>query len=207
MKTRAIITIIFLGLGLIIAAVPQNTTHPYKLTADELLEESYSHQQYYSPDEVADLLVNKDPSIQLIDLRSPNEYDKFHLPGAINIPLQDILSDEWRDYIDQDVKINIFYSNGSLYANKAWMITRQLGFENNYVLEGGLNYWVETIMNPLPPASTSPDEELAKYDFRKGANMALGGQAAVTQTDDEGTPTQKPEIKRKPKKQRVQGGC
>ena len=59
------------------------------------------------------------------------------------------------------------------------MLTRQLGYRNNYVLQGGLHYWVETIMNPTPPEPTSPSEEMAKYDFRKGAGMALGGGAAV----------------------------
>lgn len=52
------------------------------------------------------------------------------------------------------------------------MITRQLGHENNYVLQGGLNYWAETIINPHAPRSTSSDDEFAKYDFRKGASFA-----------------------------------
>ena len=44
--------------------------------------------------------------------------------------------------------VNVFYSNGSVYANEAWMITRQLGYENNFVLEGGLNYWFGNILSP-----------------------------------------------------------
>jgi len=133
---------------------------------------------------------------------------KFSLPGAINIPLTDLLSDEFKDILDQDVKMNVLYSNGTLQANEAWMITTQLGYKNNYVLQGGLNFWAETIMNPTAPASTSPDEELAKYDFRKGASMTLGGGAAVgpaAGTSDTKTPA-KPIIKKETKK-KVQGGC
>ena len=70
--------------------------------------------------------------------------------------------------------MNVFYSNGTLAANEAWMITRQLGYTNNFVLEGGLNYWFDAILNPQMPASTSPDEDFAKYDFRKSAGQALG---------------------------------
>jgi 3-mercaptopyruvate sulfurtransferase SseA len=102
--------------------------------------------------------------------------------------------------------MNVFYSNGSLKANEAWMITRQLGYRNNYVLQGGLNYWAETIMNPEKPAETSPDEEIAKYNFRKGASMALGGEVAEPAKAETKVPP-KPIITSKPKKKRVAGGC
>ncbi len=206
MKTRIIITIVFVSLGLIMAAVPQNKTAPYKLTAQQMLAEAQNRNQLFTPDQVADLIINKDPSFQLIDVRSQDEYDKFHLPGAMNIPLHDILNEQWRDILDQGVKMNIFYSNGTLDANKAWMITRQLGYKNNYILEGGLNYWAETIMNPNPPASTSPDEEFAKYDFRKGASEALGG-SVKSMTPETNVQAPAPIIPKQPKKKRVQGGC
>ncbi len=209
MKPRVILSISVVSLGLLIAAVPQNTTHPYKLTADQLLEEVKGRQQYFSPDELADMLVNKDPSIQLIDVRSADEFEKFSLPGAINIPLPDLLNDQYADVLNQDVKMNIFYSNGTVDANQAWLITRQLGFENNFVLEGGLNYWVETIMNPEKPAATNPNEEMARYDFRMAAGSALGGGGAVNAAivaagDKGGAP--KPIVK-KPAKKKASGGC
>lgn len=205
MNIRLKLAAVFLPLGLIIAAVPENTTKVYKLTAEELLTEAQEGAQFMSTDEIADMVIQKDPSFKLIDVRAQDEYEKFHLPNAINIPLTDILSDEWADLLDQDVKINVFYSNGNLKSNEAWMITRQLGFENNYVMQGGLNYWAETIMDPKTPASTSPDDEIAKYDFRKGASMALGGAAVSNTKSKKSSP--KPVIKRRKKKKRAAGGC
>ncbi len=101
--------------------------------------------------------------------------------------------------------MNIFYSNGALKANEAWMITRQLGYKNNFALEGGLNYWAEIIMNPTAPESTSSNEEFARYDFRKGAGMALGG--SIIETSSTGSASAKPQITAKPKKKRAAGGC
>jgi sulfur-carrier protein adenylyltransferase/sulfurtransferase len=208
MNARTILSISIVGLGLIIAAVPQNTTHPYKLTAGQLLEEVTGRQQFFSPDELAEKLVAKDPSIQLIDVRSQDEFEKYSLPGAVNIPLSDLLNEQYIDLLNQDVKMNILYSNGSIEANQAWMITRQLGYENNYVLEGGLNYWVETIMNPEKPASTAPSEEIARYDFRAAAGAALGGGGAVQLSAPSGTGAgAKPAIIRKPAKKKASGGC
>jgi rhodanese-related sulfurtransferase len=207
MKPRVILAIATIGLGLIIAAVPSNTTKPYKLTATQLLEEVNSRTQYITPETIADMLIKKDPSLRLIDVRGKDEYDSYHLTDAFNIPLTDLLSDEYTDILDQTVKMNVFYSNGSLHANEAWLITRQLGYQNNYVLEGGLNYWFDFIMNPQKPASTSPDEEFAKYDFSKSAAQALGGGSAVTQLSDSGKLQVKPVIVGKPKKKKVAGGC
>lgn len=207
MNGRLLLAAVVIPLGLIIAAVPENTTRPYKLTAEELLNEVSEGQQFMSPDEIAQMLISNDPSLQLIDVRSVAEFEKFSLPNAINVPLENLLSDEYADVLNQDIKLNVFYSNSSNHANQAWMITRQLGYRNNYVLQGGLNYWVETIMNPEKPAEGSPNEEFAKYDFRKGASNALGGGSAVSASTSTDTPANKPTIVKSKKKKGVQGGC
>jgi rhodanese-related sulfurtransferase len=206
MTGRTILGAIIIPLGLIIAAVPENTTKQYKLTAGQLLEEVKSGTQYMQPTEVADMIISKDPTLQLIDVRSADEFEKFSLPNAINIPLVDILNPEWEEYINQDIKLNVFYSNSSNDANQAWMLARQLGYKNNYVLQGGVNYWAETIMNPEAPATTSPNEEIAKYNLQKGAGMALGGAAETTQTAPVVSGPQPP-IQKREKKKKVQGGC
>ena len=103
--------------------------------------------------------------------------------------------------------MNVFYSNGTLTANEAWMVTRQLGYSNNYVLEGGLNFWFDAILNPQKPVSTSSDEEFARYDFRKSAGMALGGGAVVQTSQDQAGTSAKPVVKAAPKKKKAAGGC
>jgi rhodanese-related sulfurtransferase len=209
MKSRTWLAIFIIPMGLIIAAVPQNTTKPYKLTAEELLSEANTRTQYITPDVVADMIIKKDPSLRLIDVRSQDEFEKFSLPGSINIPATDILSDQHADILNQDVRMNIFYSNGTVAANEVWMITRQLGYTNNFVLEGGLNFWFDNILNPQKPASTSSDEEFAKYDFRKSAGMALGGGGAVQIMDNQASASAsaKPVVKAAGKKKKAAGGC
>jgi len=206
MKTRVIVTIVFLSLGFIIAAIPENTTQQYKLTAAELLDEVKSGTQFVHPDQIADMMVQKDPSLLLIDIRSKEEYEKYALPGAINIPLDNLLADEWKPYLNQDTYLNVFYSNGTTRANEAWMITRQLGYRNNYVLQGGLNYWVETIMNPQKPPITSPDDEFARYNYRKAASNALGGGGSIEE-QPKTLPAKLPPLQNGGKKKMVKGGC
>ncbi len=203
---RVLASAVMLFLGFIIAMIPENTTRPYKLTGTDMVMEIQNGTEMILTDELADWLINKDPSIQLIDVRTPDEYDTFHLPGAINIPLNDLLSDEWTDILDQGTRMNILYSNGTTSAHNCWMVVRQLGYENNYVLQGGLNYWVETILNPDKPVVYSSDDEAAKYDFRKGAGQVFGGPMPSSDPADD-QDSNKPKIIRKKKKKTPEGGC
>lgn len=205
---RILLSAILLSLGLIIAAVPKNTTTPFKLTAQQILDELKSGTQYLEADAIAKMIIEKDPVLRLIDVRPQSEFEKFSLPGAINIPLDNLLSADYQDVLNQDMMTNVFYANGSTRANEAWMLVRQLGYENNYVLQGGLNHWFETVMNPSAPAATQSDDEIAKYDFRRGASQALGGgglvSASSTKTDGSAAvPKPKPQGKKKA----VKGGC
>lgn len=207
MKPLKLLALIVIPLGIIIAAVPPDRVKHFRLTADELLQEAGAGVQFISPDVVADMLVQKDPSLKLIDVRTPEEFDAYHIEGAINIPLSSLLSDEYTDILNQEAYMNVLYSNGSVYANQAWMITRQLGYENNFVLEGGLNYWFGNILSPEAPSQTSPNEEFAKYDFRKSAAAALGGGSIVaTEGSALAVKALKPPVTSKAKKKPA-GGC
>ena len=209
MKPLHYLTMVLLILALVIALVPQNTTRPYKLTAEELLAEIRTGTQFISPDEVADKIIRKDPSIQLIDVRNPREFDMFSLPGSINIPLQDLLAEKNVDLLNQGSKMNILYSNGSTEANEAWLLTRQLGYQNNYVLQGGLNYWTETIVNPQKTGGVISNDEIAKYNFRHAASLSLGGgdaSSAVPAASSAGS-TPKPGVVPVKKKKKASGGC
>jgi len=207
MKPRLRLTAIFLGLGLVIAFVPESTTLKTKLTASELLDEIQSGSEMIVPDELANWIIQKDPSFQLIDVRTQTEFDQFHLDNAIHIPFKSILDESYIDFLDQDVKMNIFYSNGSTLAQKAWVVTKQLGYENNYVLQGGLNYWTEVILNPSPPSDLHSDDEIAKYQFRKGAAQFFGGAIQKSNINNPSKSSSKPKITRRKKKKAPEGGC
>lgn len=206
-NTRVLLAIIYIPVAFILAFAPVKTNKPNILSSAELLEEVNSSVQFVSPDEVADRIIQKDPFIQLIDVRTPEEFEQFSLPGAINIPLSQLLAPEYKDILNQSDYTNVLYSNGTVSASQAWLLARMNGYENNYVLTGGLNYWAETIMNPEKPASTNPDEEIARYNFRKGASQVLGGDVSASDAEPSILSAPKPPIKKSGEKKRVQGGC
>jgi rhodanese-related sulfurtransferase len=203
MNTRIIISILIISLGSIAAMLPKTKTSSTQLTADQLLLEMKMQTYVVSVDELADLLINNDPSILLIDVRDSVAYEKYHLPGAINIPLSNLLDPDWIPYVDQISQKNIFYGNGTTLANEAWIVTKQLGFKNNYVLGGGLNNWFSKIIQPERPASTDPGEAWTLYETRKAASMYFTGSKSTIQEDNA---VALPPVPRR-KKTRVKGGC
>ena len=106
-----------------------------------------SDERFISSDDLADRMINKDPSMILVDVRSKNEFQKFTLPGAINVPLENFLNEETLPYLDQNIYDIVLFSNDNFFANEAWLIGNRLGFNNLYVLKGGLNDWFSTIFN------------------------------------------------------------
>jgi len=202
MNARFILSVVFVFLGFVAAILPQKNYSSSELDAQQLLNELQLETFVVTPDEMAEAIINDDPSYQLIDLRSPEESTEFSLPGALNIPFDSLLDDKWSAYIDQVARKNVFYSNGTTLASQAWVLTRQKGYKNNYILDGGLNHWFETIINPKEPENTEGEEAIAAYHRRLGAKQYFTGQGGEASTAKK---ARKP-VPRK-KKKMVQGGC
>ncbi len=194
-------------LGVILAFLPAKNNKK-EVTANKLLLEIIDETRFVSTDEVAKMLINKDPSLQLIDVRTPEEYAKWSLPSATNIPLANILNADQQEVLNQEVKKTVLVSNGTVYANQAWVLLRRLNTKNIYVMKGGLNEWIETIMKPTQPVYTADSKQLEQYEFRKAASSFFGGGSAVVQSQATTAPTQttgSQPIKKKEKK--AGGGC
>ena len=65
MKPRIILAAFIIPLGLIIAAVPSSKTFSTAVSPEEILVEVKSGVQNITIDEVAALVIEKDPSVQL----------------------------------------------------------------------------------------------------------------------------------------------
>ncbi len=164
--------------------------------------------RYVTTDKVARMIMENDPSLVLVDVRSPEDYDKFTIQGALNIPLSEILSEKHKELLDQDIYSIVLFSNGTSLADKAWLLLTSNGYVPPKVMKGGLNEWYKTILNPQKPDPLKSTAELERqYLFRKGAQIYFTGiQPAGTKVKKNKTVKPvTPVIKRK--KKEVSGGC
>lgn len=201
MKAREIISIIVLALGITAAMLPNRRNDSIQLNEKELLQEFLQESNYVSADELAHLLITGDPSIQLIDVRPVSEFNK-PLPRAINIPLDSVFSENYAYLFDQSVMKNVIYGADDQTPTQVWVMMKQLGYANNYLLKGGLEAWNRDILNPIYPDLTASQEAFDLYEKRSAARQFFTGAKAL------------PKIEFKPmapvggrKKKRVEGGC
>ncbi|HEX7411636.1 MAG TPA: rhodanese-like domain-containing protein [Bacteroidales bacterium] len=195
--------LILLGIGLVVLPSRQ---HPKEIEPGQLMSEIMSQSRYLSTDEVARKIIEKDPSYQYVDVRDAIQFSSFSLPGAINIPLNHLLDSANVLLLNQKVKDVVFFSNGDITAEKAWLLCRRMGYEHLYVMQGGLNRWAVTIMNPPVPLTTAPSQDFDTYEFRKGASAYFGGGTEAAPAQSKPTP-QKVMVKPKSTSVPKAGGC
>lgn len=199
-----VVLLLVLGVFLAFTSVKQNSSN--EISPDDLYQQVIQKTRYFTPEEVAHKIISQDPSLQLIDVRSDKFYNKFTLKGAINIPLKDLLNQDNLDYLDQEVYETVIFSNGSADADVAWMLATRLGYKNIYVMKGGLNAWVEQILEPKEHSVIWDRIDNEMYQYRKGASQFFGGKADVPSGDDATADKPKKKVKKRKEKE-VEGGC
>jgi rhodanese-related sulfurtransferase len=209
MKLKEIIIFGALLLGGFIAIFLPNT-EPYEhvIGESELIYEIGKEGRYITTDEVAQAIIENDPSFILVDIRTPEEYAKYTIDGAINIPYNKVMDEGNVDYFNQDVYTTILFSNGSSLADQTWLRLRSFDYQGNKVLKGGLNEWYKTILNPQKPNDIElTSKQSDQYLFRKGASIYFTGAQVVGNAPKKSKSKGKaaPIIKRK--KKEVSGGC
>ena len=197
--------VLLIILGLFIAFTTVKTSSTTEISPDLLNKKIIQQTRYVTPEEVAEMIISGDPTLQLIDVRTGKFYNKFTLKGAINVPMKDLLKQENLDYLDQDVYKTVLFSNGTSDADVAWILVTRLGYENVYVMKGGLNQWVENILQPKEKSVIWDRIDDEMYQYRRGASEYFGGKVVQPESGDAAPKTKKKVVRRK--KKEVEGGC
>ena len=198
-----VLAIMFVG-GLWAAFLPNVKPHLHYLDDRALLCQINAKDRYISVDKVAQMIIEKDPSLLLIDVRSPQQYKEFSLPGALNIPIDSLLLEKNQQlFLNPDVYTVVFYSNGNSLADYAWLITKDAGFRSLYVMEGGLNAWFTKILMPKRPKDWEKQEAFEKYYRRRAYARFFTGASE----EESSSSAPKPNIVVPVKKKHVGGGC
>jgi rhodanese-related sulfurtransferase len=132
-------------------------------------------ERYISTDEVAARIIEKDPSLRLVDVRSRDAFKSFSLPGAYNVPLSAFLNTENLRVMDCDRYDVVFFSNDDLDAEHAWQMSRRLGCAGSLIMRGGLNEWTGHFLVPAEPSASANSGAVELYRFRKAVCQYLIG--------------------------------
>jgi rhodanese-related sulfurtransferase len=120
--------------------------------------------------ELAAWIIEGKADYRLVDLRSEAEFAQYHIPTAVNIPMN-VLTDAG---LGRDEKI-VLYSEGGIHSAQAWMLLRAQGYKGAYMLKGGLDDWKDQVVFPVLVDNPTP-EQRARDERRRAMASFFGGQ-------------------------------
>jgi rhodanese-related sulfurtransferase len=169
MNSRQNFSVGLISVGIILALLPLSGSRSFTVKPKNLLTNILDNSSYFTVDQVARFVVSEDSSVQIIDVRTPEEFKAENIPGSINLPYSKLLDTDPATLLNNGKSKNIFYSNGDYDANYALTITRGLNLKNTFVMKGGLNEWFNTVMNTTFTGDRITARENALFETRSKA--------------------------------------
>lgn len=147
--------------------------------------------------ELAFRIVDHEPNVRIIDVRSAGEYAKLTLPGSNNIQIVDFFSKDWAATFSQRHVKKVIVGENEAEERTACLLLQELGYEHLAVLQGGFAAFDKTILHPslFVPTGTRWDADVIQ--FREKARVDI-----LKMID-----ANKNKAPKEIKKRKIQGGC
>lgn len=110
---------------------------------------------FASPAELVALRKDHALRVDVLDLREEREFNLFHVGGARRVAADDVEAEARRLLDEPPSTITFLAADGEAESLVAWKALRTRGVSNVYVLEGGVNRWLE--LYPVPSCVAAPD--------------------------------------------------
>ncbi len=185
--------VLLLVLGVALAATPDRKTRLMARASEAGSRPSHTAERV-TADEAAFAVLDRDPRVLFVDVRSAAGFAKASLPGAVNLPIDTLGDKEARlTLADRGVR-KVFFAEDDAASARAAAYAGLLGYTNVAALDGGWRGFEKSILAPSGDAAggVGPDARV----FRQSAGPQI---AALIR--ERGAPKPVKVLKR------VQGGC
>ncbi len=149
--------------ALVAGALAPIAGSPYRtpqLDVARLAAKVEAEQDHVTAVELARWIRDRKPGLRVVDLRTPAEFEQYHLPSSVNLALPELVA---RDFPHGDTLVLV--SDGGGHAAQGWVLMQARGYANVFFLRGGLQEWEESVIR-------APEQkELSRYfggDRRSG---------------------------------------
>ena len=144
---------IFLGLVLALASTVVHGTGSGPVDAPSLVRNIVTEKDHVTSGELAGWILEKKQDYLLVDIRDPWKFDDYHIPTAVNIPLDQLFEDAGLKQLSREKKI-VLYGLGMGHSAQAQLLLSLKGY-NALSLEDGLAGWWDAVMTPTSVRSES----------------------------------------------------
>jgi len=97
-----------------------------------------------APAELLNYMNDSKIKVLPLDVRDERYYNQFHLRGAVHVPLERVQEKARELHFELANTIFVTISNDETAATEAWKILKAESIPNLYILEGGINAWLDT---------------------------------------------------------------
>jgi rhodanese-related sulfurtransferase len=183
-------------LGVVFVFLPSRQAH----LTEKVQSASYgvSHiVKTMSPDELAYRIIDKENSVQVVDMRLPEQFSALALPSSVNVQVKDLFGKELTPILSDRRVVKVVIGQSDKESQTAALLLQELGYENIAMLQGGLENFQKTILIPKSEATGSRwDADV--NTFRANASTAISRMIADAKNKH-------PKVAKQEKK--IQGGC
>lgn len=159
------------------------------------------------PAELQSLMQNDAVNLVMLDVREESCYNIFHLQDAKLTTLSDLPLFDSNSLPDNSVIVTL--SNDERDATEAWKILKVIHVANAYILEGGINHWLDVYGHDDHHQFCTPDlQGLGTEVLRHKFQAALGDRQLAAHPESHHTEERTFEPKVKLSTQgKKSGGC
>lgn len=205
LQQAAVGLVLFLGVGLLMAngkpVGPSVGVSPTAIAA--AIQQKSDHVDAL---DLAKRIIEGKKDFVVVDLRPAWQFDDYHIPGAVNVPIEQILTS---DKLSKDKEV-VLYSSGGTHAAQVWVLLTQQGYRAKTILDGLQGWWRDVI---TPASLSATDESAGEREYKALKSIreyfqgsAPSGKPTVTTTPAQTTPVTPPPATTKPPKSKG-GGC
>jgi rhodanese-related sulfurtransferase len=152
-KTLAAAVAVFLGVVLAMATTIARGTGAGPVNAPALVQTIVKEEDHVTPTELALWIIEKRTDYQLIDIRLPWQFDDYHIPTAVSIPLPQLFEETGLKQLSRGKKI-VVYGLGAGHAAEAQLLLSLKGYDA-YSLREGVSAWWDQVITPISLRSES----------------------------------------------------
>ncbi len=181
----------------VVAFLPSKEEIIYSRIAEAQRQKSCVFKEI-SADKLANEIVYNYYAINLIDVRSPEAFEAYHLPMAINVPFDQILERQYEGLFKQRLRTNIFYADNDTLVRMACLKAKFVGKSENLILKESSSEFRAMFFDVDPPGSGALKNELDIYNFRTQSAMQM--ENLVNALKNIGAPVKREVVA-------VRGGC
>ena len=167
-------------------------------------------QVHIDPGELLALMNNDYIDLLIYDVRAETDWNWFHLLDSERVDLDKLAAQRDRLLALPENAVVVVVSNDEIAATEAWKRLMALARPNAYILEGGLNHWLNIYGVAGEESGDHGETSLATPDgtLRHPFKLALGERHASTRPDERHAPQRDytPKVKLLKKITRA-GGC